>query len=227
MNFRTVVIDGEPHAISFSEEPVRIEPRTGVAFTLNEGEELTITDPYGEQVADFTAFMASDTAEWLSGGRTIDYANRIYLKTGDTLYSNRSNPMLEIIEDTAGRHDFLLAPCSQEMFARLYGITEPRPSCFGNLHKNLMVFDILPDSIPTTLNLFMNVVPNSKSGELTIGPPHSTAGDNIVLRARNDLVVGITACSAEKSNNGTFKPIDFNVASPCAEMSSDTTRSML
>jgi hypothetical protein len=26
-----------------------------------------------------------------------------------------------------------------------------------------------------------------------------------------DLVVGLTACSAEMSNNGTLKPIDFEV----------------
>lgn len=214
MNFRTVTIDGTPHALTFSDQPIRIEPRTGVALTLGEGDLLTITDPCGEQVADFTAFMASDTAEWLSGGRTIDYANRIYLHEGDTLYSNRSNPMLTIVKDTAGRHDFLLAPCSQEMFARLYGIKEPRPSCFGNLHKNLKAFNILSDAIPNTFNIFMNVVADMQSGELTIGSPHSAAGDHIVLRAKNQLVVGITACSAEKSNNGAFKPIDFNVAHP-------------
>ena len=29
------------------------------------------------------------------------------------------------------------------------------------------------------------------------------------LRAEMDMVCGLTACSAEGSNNGTFKPIDF------------------
>ena len=29
------------------------------------------------------------------------------------------------------------------------------------------------------------------------------------LRAEMDLVCGLTACSAEGSNNGTFKPIDY------------------
>lgn len=31
------------------------------------------------------------------------------------------------------------------------------------------------------------------------------------LRAEMDLVVGVTACSAEKSNNHSFKPIDLEV----------------
>ena len=33
----------------------------------------------------------------------------------------------------------------------------------------------------------------------------------IELRAEMDLICGLTACSAEQSNNGTFKPIDFEV----------------
>jgi hypothetical protein len=49
------------------------------------------------------------------------------------------------------------------------------------------------------------------SGELRIDPPPSRAGDYILLRAELDLIVGVTACSAEKSNNFSFKPIDVEV----------------
>ena len=42
-------------------------------------------------------------------------------------------------------------------------------------------------------------------------PPLSKAGDRIELRAEMDLVCALTACSAEGSNNGTFKPIDFEI----------------
>jgi hypothetical protein len=31
------------------------------------------------------------------------------------------------------------------------------------------------------------------------------------LRAEMDLIVGVTACSAEKSNNYSFKPIDVEI----------------
>lgn len=187
----------------------RIPPRTGVAFILLAGETLRVIDPLGEQVCDLVAFDANDPREWLSSGRTIDYNNRIFLRTGDTLYSNRSNPMLELVEDTAGGHDLLLTPCSQEMFARLYGISDPRPSCFGNLARNLEPYGISADCIPTTLNIFMDVRPDPQTGELTIGPPSSKAGDYARFTAQRDLIIGLTACSAEKSNNGSFKPIDF------------------
>ena len=88
------------------------------------GQTLRVTSPTGGQVADVTAFAAADPHEWLSSGRTIDYGGSIYVSTGSVLYSNRSNPMLTVVADTAGRHDFLVSPCSEEMFERLYGVTE-------------------------------------------------------------------------------------------------------
>ena len=75
--------------------PHRIAPRTGVAFELAKGQTLTVIDPTGEQVADMLAFRRDDVREVISSGRTLDYASRIYLTTGDKLYSNRSNVLLE------------------------------------------------------------------------------------------------------------------------------------
>jgi uncharacterized protein YcgI (DUF1989 family) len=187
-----------------------LEPQTGIGLTLKKGQFLKIIDPQGEQVSDLTAFALDDIAEWLSSGRTIDYANTIYLTTGNLLYSNRSRPMLSIVEDTVGRHDFLLTPCSPETFKIIYNNHEYHPSCFENLHTNLAQFGITPDMIPTTLNVFMNVVVLD-TGELRIDPPPSKAGDYIVFRAEMDLILGITACSAEMSNNYSFKPIDVEI----------------
>jgi len=187
-----------------------LEPQTGIGLTIKKGQLLKIIDPQGEQVSDLTAFALEDKAEWLSSGRSIDYANKIYLTTGNVLYSNRSRPMLSIVEDTVGRHDFLLTPCSPETFQIIYNNHEYHPSCFENLHTNLARFGITPDMIPTTLNVFMNVVV-LETGELRIDPPPSKAGDYLLLKAEMDLFVGVTACSAEKSNNYSFKPIDVEI----------------
>jgi uncharacterized protein YcgI (DUF1989 family) len=191
----------------------RLDPQTGTAFLLRRGQRLRVIDPLGEQVSDLVAFAAGDRREWLSSGRTIDYANTIYLTTGHVLYSNRSRPMFTIVADDVGRHDFLLTPCSPETFRILYEHEGEHPSCFGNLCGGLAAFGIAPDEIPTTFNIFMNVdvLP---TGELRIGPPRSRPGDAIELRAEIDLIVGLTACSAEMSNNYKFKPIDYLVLPP-------------
>ena len=195
---------------------VHLAPQTGSGFVVQRGELLRIIDPTGEQVSDMISFAKDDSREWLSSGRTIDYANTIYLTTGHILYSNRSRPMWTVVEDTVGRHDFLLTPCSPETFSIIYKTTGHHPSCFENLVTALTPFGITPDVIPTTLNVFMNVdvLP---SGEIRILPPKSRAGDYLLLRAEMDLIVGVTACSAELSNNGSFKPIDVEVhAAPAA-----------
>lgn len=197
---------------------MRLAPQTGTGFVIRRGQLLSIIDPLGEQVSDLTSFSHEDRSEWLSSGRTIDYANTIYVTTGHTLYSNRSRPMWTIVEDTVGRHDFLLTPCSPETFTIIYKTTTHHPSCFQNLLQGLAPYGIAPDAIPTTFNVFMNVeiLP---SGELRILPPRSRAGDHLLLRAEMDLIVGVTACSAELSNNGSFKPIDVEVHSGTATSS--------
>src|SRR3546814_8225214 len=101
-------------------ETHRIPERSGTAFELRRGETLVVIDPMGVQVADLLAFNAADLDEVISSGRSLDYAEKIYLTTGDTLYSNRSNPQLEIVEDSVGRHDFLLTPGSVDTFRHFY-----------------------------------------------------------------------------------------------------------
>ena len=88
----------------------RLPPQTGSGFLLRAGQHLAVLDPTGGQVGDLFCVSAKDHDEWLSSGRTIDYANTIYVTTGHQLYSNRSRPMLTIVEDTCGRHDFVLTP---------------------------------------------------------------------------------------------------------------------
>lgn len=188
-----------------------ISPRTGVAFELKRGQRLKVIDPRGEQVADLLAFAKADVREVLSSGRTLDYANRIYLSTGDKLYSNRSNVLLTIVADDVGRHDFLLTPCSKDTFRLIYGDTNPHRGCFGNLAAALAPWGIHEDDIPVAFNCFMNVPVDGATGAFTVEAPLSRAGDSIVFEAATDLVIGLTACSALQSNNGSFKPIAYEI----------------
>jgi len=191
--------------------PHEIAPRSGAAIMLDAGQRLSVIDPLGGQVADLLAFNRDDVGEVISAGRTIDYASRIYLTTGDPLYSNRSNVMLDIVEDDVGRHDFLLTPCSKEMFRIIYGDSNPHRGCFGNLAAALAPYGVTDDMIPTAFNCFMNVPVDGDTGEIKVLPPLSKAGDRIVFEAKMDLIIGLTACSALQSNGGSFKPIHWDV----------------
>ena len=190
----------------------RIAPRTGVAFRLREGQALRVIDAEGVQVADLLAYNEADVREAISNGRTFDYEETISLTAGNRLWSNRSRPMLTIVDDSLGRHDFLLTPCSEATFRHFYPDRPVHRGCFGNLAEALSPYGVEPDMIPCAFNLFMNVSV-AADGRLRVDPPVSRRGDYVRLRAEMDLVVGLTACSAYASNGGTFKPVEFEIES--------------
>lgn len=187
-----------------------IKKQSGAAFNLKKGQRLKVISPQAEQVSDMVLFNAEDIREKLSSGKTLDFEESILITRGNHLWSNRSKKMMSILEDTNGRNDFLLAPCSPETFEIMYDYKGYHPSCFENLYNNLEPFGITPDDIPTAFNIFMNVQ-FDKEGKLSVDPPLNKAGDFLLFEAQMDLIVGLTACAAEDSNNGTFKPIHFNI----------------
>lgn len=187
-----------------------IAPQSGTAFTLERGRYLKIIDPLGGQVSDMVCFSAADSREKISAGKTMDFEESILITKGNFLWSNRGRKLMEIVQDTNGRNDILLAPCSPETFRIMYSNPDPHPSCFENLHTHLAPFGITPDEVPTAFNVFMNVQFDER-GKLTVLKPTTRPGDHVVLKALEDLVIGLTACSAEDSNGGTFTPIQYEL----------------
>ncbi len=187
-----------------------INKQTGRALRLQKGQKLKVIDPQGEQVSDMVLFNADDPREKISSGKTLDFEESILITKSNFLWSNRSRKMMEVLEDTNGRNDFLLAPCSPETFQIMYDNQDYHPSCFENLYTSLKPFGIEPDDIPTAFNIFMNVQ-FDEQGKLSVDPPLSQAGDYVLFEAKMDLIVALTACSAEDSNNGSFKPIHYEI----------------
>ena len=188
-----------------------ISPQSGAAFKMKRGQYLTVIDPQGSQVSDMILINSEDKNEKISSGKTLDFEESILLTAGNYLWSNRSKKMMEIVEDTNGRNDFLLAPCSPETFQIMYNNFEEHPSCLNNLYTNLAKYGIEMDDIPNAFNIFMNVQ-FSDVGKLSVLPPTSKAGDHVKFKAEMDLIVALTACSAEDSNGGSFKPIHYLVS---------------
>ncbi len=191
-------------------EVCTIEPKSGTALQLNKGQSLKVICPHGEQVADMTAYNATDFKECLSNGKTFDYEETLRLTVGNMLFSNLSNPMLDIIEDTCGIHDFLLAPCCENTMKHFYNIVQDHPSCLDNLYIALKKYEVEKWAIPTAFNIFMNVELDDDRS-IKVRPPKAKAGDYIIFKAKMDLIIGLTACSAKDSNGNSFKPIEYQI----------------
>ncbi|MGH8249760.1 MAG: DUF1989 domain-containing protein [Steroidobacteraceae bacterium] len=190
----------------------QLVPAAGNAgLRLARGEHLRIIDTEGGQTGDLMAF-SRDGRERLSNGRTFDYGGKIYLSTGDVLWSDRSNPMLTIVEDQVGRHDFLYSSCSLEMYRIQYGVTGYHANCHDNLLAALRELGIEPDYLPTAFNFFVNV-DVLLDGRLKIAPPRCRASDSMVLRAEMDLAIALTACPSSTCNGGAPpRPLAFEIS---------------
>lgn len=187
-----------------------INPSSGTGFLMKKGALLKITDPSGQQVSDLYSADTLNVADGFSAGRTIDYNDTLFLTTGHTLYSHSGQKHLEIIEDTCGRHDVLVTPCSLQMFHMMSGTTTYHASCHENLTLALKSFGIDPLQLTSTFNVFMNVTVDPK-GKIKVEAPTSKAGDYVVFQAYRDLIIGLTACSDEGTNNGSCKQIFYEL----------------
>jgi uncharacterized protein YcgI (DUF1989 family) len=189
-----------------------VEPHTGTSIPIKKNQVLRVTDIQGSQVVDLVSFSGGNPRQYLSSPRSMDYNNTIYFTSGDLLYSDQSQPMWTILDDTVGKHCFLFAPCDQKMYELTYDVTEPHPNCFENLSTSLSKFGIQPQQIFIPFNIFMHAE-FRESGEIEIKPPLSKPGDFISLQAEMDMIVGISACSAYKANNYSFGPIRIEIFS--------------
>lgn len=194
--------------MSVSSARVELAPQTGDALLLRRGQVLRIVDLRGEQVADVALFDAARLHDGFSPGRTIDYNESIRIRCGDRLYSNAGTALARVVEDTVGVHDLLLSPCSQTMFEGR-GEYNHR-SCHANLVEALASFGVYAGAVTATLNVFMDVRIGA-GGRVTIHPPPSRAGDRFALEALTDTIAGVTACSSERTNNGSCKPVVYEV----------------
>jgi uncharacterized protein len=188
----------------------RIPAMSGKAWRLDAGSLLKVVDVEGGQSGDVFAVAADDPTDGLSNGRTFDYGGTIRPSTGSLLYSRRSRPLLSIVDDEVGTHDFLYTPCSQEMFEIDYGVTGPHPSCWENLTTSLAAFGVPPATVTIAFNVFMNVVVHP-DGRLEIQPPVSTTGQGTTFRAERDIFVAVSACSAPGANGGATRSLGVEI----------------
>jgi uncharacterized protein YcgI (DUF1989 family) len=180
----------------------------GAGLRLKRGQHLRIVDIDGGQTGDLVAFSA-DGRHRSSAGRTFDYAGKIYISTGDALWSDRSEAMLTIVADDVGKHDLLYAPCSMEMYRLQYGATEYHANCYDNLCSAFRELGIEPEPLPSSLNFFMNahVAPD---GRLSLLAPRTRAGAALTVRADMDLLIALTSCPTPSCNaGGPIKPLEF------------------
>jgi uncharacterized protein len=191
--------------------PIRarhIRPGQGQAVEVKTGQLLQIQTLQGKQVADFVAFTQGDTEEFLSTSMTRASNANIVPQRGMTLFSNRRQPMFEIVEDTVGRHDMLYACCDPVRYETLGA--PGHANCREALAESLASYGIGYDRIPSPINWFMNVAILAR-GELEIREPLAEKNDFVVLRALKDVISAVSACPQDLVPTNGSNPTDLAV----------------
>ncbi len=186
----------------------QIRPGSAEAFELRAGEVLQIIDIEGKQVADCVVFGLDDQQEWGSTGVTRAANDNIMLAQGRPLWSNRRRPLIEIIEDTVGRHDITYACCDPVRYEKL-GAPD-HTNCRTALAEALSQWAIGPDLVPDPINWFMNVAIKQR-GELEIREPLSEANDYVAIKALEDVIVAVSACPQDLVATNGMKPTNIAI----------------
>jgi uncharacterized protein len=169
------------------------EPWMGV---VPRGGLIRIVDLEGNQAVDTLFYNAAEPQEHYSAQDTLRAQGNIYLTTGSLLRSNRGRPMLQIVDDTCGRHDTLGGACSAESNTVRYALEKrSMHSCRDSFLLALARSDVDlgKRDLPSNINFFMNV-PVTPEGGLTFADGISAAGRHVELLALMDVRVLISNC---------------------------------
>ncbi|WP_405081785.1 DUF1989 domain-containing protein [Paenibacillus chitinolyticus] len=189
----------------------RIPATEGLGFRLSKGQTVRITDVEGEQIADIVAYRADNPAEKFDPTVTMDALRKMKVTPGDILYSTRYTPLLTLVADTVGQHDFINSACRPEMYEFTYR-KKDHACCYHNLNRAIAQFGIEPPEQHYPFNLFMHTV-IQPDGSIHVKRPLSKAGDYVDLRAETDLLVAMSACPASESicNGYVCTPIEVQI----------------
>jgi uncharacterized protein YcgI (DUF1989 family) len=183
----------------------------GAGFRLRQGESLAIVNTHGSQVVDLFAHNAADVGETLSIQHSRNVWYRMAPRKGDQLWTQLRRPILAMMGDTSpGVHDTIFPCCDAVRYGQL-GVKGYHRNCADNWREAMRGIGIDPTmiTVPTALNLFMNV-PVAADGSFKILPPVSRPGDTVTFKAEMDCLIALSACPVDMLplNGPDCKPQD-------------------
>lgn len=206
--------DELPPALATPLREVRVNACTAEGFTVKAGEYIQIIDVNGQQCSDFVAYDQAALREGIEvpicPTTTRTLMAQSYPQPGlhNKYYNGDMETMVELIQDTIGRHDTFNLACSAKYYD---DIGYPgHVNCSDNLNEALAQYAIKPKKSWPAVNYFFNTGYDEHNFG-TSDQPWSRAGDYVLLQAAKDLVCGVTACPDDTSNANNWQPTDIHV----------------
>ncbi len=203
-----------PEPLADPSSEVRVQARTAVAYEVKAGETIQIIDVAGRQCSDLQCFdiakLDKGIERCLDATATRSMVGAAY--PGPGLYSKFFDadltPMLEVVQDTCGRHDSFGTACT----ARYYEDAgyPGHENCSDNFNKALQPYSVSRRKGWMAMNLFFNTFFDDNY-QLLFDDPWSRPGDYVLIRALRDLLCLSSACPCDIDCANGWNPTDIHL----------------
>ena len=201
--------DGPPPPLAEPRLDLNIEPGSVRGYEVKAGQLIQIVDVKGRECTDFQAFSLRALERGLE--REIDPTTTRSLMgslyPGPGLYSKYytvdHQPLLELVQDTCGRHDSFGLACTARYYEDLG--YPGHLNCSDNINAEGARFDIRPRGGWPAINFFYNTMLDDANA-LGMDDPWSRPGDFVLMRALTDLVCFSTACPCDVDPRERVEP---------------------
>ena len=197
----------------------RVDPASAASYEVRAGEYIQIIDVRGKQCSDFLAFhrgkLEGGVERGLDATVTRTLMGNAYPQPGlhGKFYDQDLAPLVEVVQDTVGRHDTFALACQAKYYEDLG--YPGHVNCTDNFNRVLREFAIAPRQGWPALNFFYNTA-FDRDMQLVSDEPWSRPGDYVMLRAMDDLVCASSACpdDIDPSNGWEVTDVHVRVYSP-------------
>jgi len=216
-----VFIDTQGRAGGWGSEPlaapkseILIEAATAQAYVVAAGDYIQILDVEGRQCSDFLAFDAAALAQGKEQGldptvtRSVGSLSSPVPGLHGKYFDSAVRPLVEIVQDTVGRHDTFLLACNAKYYADAG--YPGHANCTDNFNAALAPHGIAPRGGWPAINFFYNTAA-MEGGAIVSDEPWSRPGDYVLLRALTDILCASSSCSDDIDPANGWNPTDIKV----------------
>ena len=186
-----------------------VSARSTWSGIVKKGKRLKITDLEGQQAVDFLCYNNNDRSDRYSATNTVKVQGNIYVGLGSVLYSDSGIPLLEVVEDTIGRHDTVYGCCSNPNNMLRYGV-ETTESCYSNFETELATLGMGKEAIVPNVNWFMSV-PVLEDGSAGVDNVVQQPNSYVTLLAKTETLVVLSNCPQMHNPCNGYNPTPVKV----------------
>ncbi|NWE16400.1 DUF1989 domain-containing protein [Pseudomonas yamanorum] len=187
---------------------------TAHSYTVAKGQYVQVLDVAGRQCSDFVALdrRALDRGLELDLDQTVTRTlnGSAYPAPGlfSKFFDRNMQPMLEVVQDTVGRHDSFALACAARYYESqgYFG----HDNCSDNLSQVLVPHGVQARKGWPAINFFFNTGIDAHQ-QMTLDEPWSRPGDYVLLRATTDLLCASTSCPDDIDPANGWDPSDIHV----------------